>query len=81
MPDVEEPRGLVLCRWAGWKVSHATAGAARAALVQAREAADERRHRKLPRRVYPCGLCGGWHLTSQSRTQYLMWPGRSRRRS
>lgn len=76
MPN-EEPRGAVLPRACG-KVRHPDRATARAALAAARESADERRHRKTPRRIYPCGVCGGFHLTSQSKAQYLMWPGRGR---
>jgi hypothetical protein len=71
----EEPREVV-CQVSG-KRRHPDRAAARAALADIRVAAG-RRHRKVPRAVYRCALCDGFHLTSQSRRQYLMWPGRRR---
>jgi hypothetical protein len=71
-----EPREVV-CQVSG-KRRHPDRAAARAALADIRVAAG-RRQRKVPRAVYRCPLCdGGFHLTSQSRRQYLMWPGRRR---
>lgn len=62
------------------KVRHPDRDTARRALGDARATADERRDRKTPRHTYRCPICAGFHVTSQSRTQYLMWPGRTRRR-
>ena len=32
---------------------------------------------KPMRSIYHCGACGGWHTSSWSRRQWLMWPGRA----
>ena len=31
---------------------------------------------KIPRRMYPCAVCGGWHLTSMSKSE-VAWLRRS----
>jgi hypothetical protein len=72
---VDDERAAV-CSVTG-KQRHPSRAAAHAALADIRTAAGTR-HRKLPRTAYRCPLCDGFHLSSQSRRQYLMWPGRRR---
>lgn len=66
---------VVYCSATG-KVAHPSREAATSALRIARDAAQRQRQRKQPRTVYRCPACELWHLTSQSRRQWLMWPGR-----
>lgn len=49
---------------------------ARAAIRRVQSHPAVRHGRKAPRQAYRCELCGSWHTTSMSRSQYLMWPGR-----
>ncbi|SHL47296.1 hypothetical protein SAMN05443637_13055 [Pseudonocardia thermophila] len=61
------------------KVAYPSRELAEAKLRYFQELARERRFRKYPRQVYRCPACWLWHLSSQSRRQWLTWHRRRNR--
>jgi hypothetical protein len=58
------------------KVRYVDLASARTALAMVRKKAKP--GAKAPRRVYPCEICKGWHLTSKKSGRTPAWDRRGR---